>query len=116
MSVKAWRNRNHPAWWAFIVHRVSGLLLAAFIPLHFWALGQALSGEAALGGFIDWTANPAVKVAEFGLVIALAAHLAGGLRLLMLEFLPWRDWQKSLFAVSVAASIGTGLLFALNVG
>jgi fumarate reductase subunit D len=50
MSGKAWRNRNHPAWWAFIVHRVSGLLLAAFIPLHFWALGQALSGEAALGG------------------------------------------------------------------
>ncbi len=116
MSGKAWRNRNHPAWWAFIVHRVSGLLLAAFIPLHFWALSQALSGEAALGSFIEWTANPAVKVAEFGLVLALAAHLAGGLRLLALEFLPWRDWQKSLFAVSVAASVGAGLLFALNVG
>jgi fumarate reductase subunit D len=113
---RAWRNRNHPAWWAFIVHRVSGLLLAAFIPLHFWALGQALAGEAALDGFIAWTDSPLVKAAEFGLVIALAAHLGGGMRLLMLEFLPWRDWQKSLFAVSVAASIGAGLLFALNIG
>jgi len=113
---RAWRNRNHPAWWAFIVHRVSGLLLAAFIPLHFWALGQALAGEAALDGFIAWTDSPLVKVAEFGLVIALAAHLGGGMRLLMLEFLPWRDWQKSLFAVSAAASIGAGLLFALNIG
>lgn len=113
---RAWRNRNHPAWWAFIAHRVSGLLLAAFIPLHFWALGQALAGEAALDGFIAWTDSPLVKVAEFGLVVALAAHLGGGMRLLVLEFLPWRNWQKSLFALSVAASIGTGLLFALNIG
>jgi fumarate reductase subunit D len=113
---RAWRNRNHPAWWAFIVHRVSGLLLAAFIPLHFWALGQALAGEAALDGFIAWTDSPLVKVAEFGLVVALAAHLGGGMRLLVLEFLPWRNWQKSLFALSVAASIGAGLLFALNIG
>jgi fumarate reductase subunit D len=113
---RAWRNRNHPAWWAFIVHRVSGLLLAAFIPLHFWALGQALAGEAALDGFIAWTDSPLVKVAEFGLVVALAAHLGGGMRLLVLEFLPWRNWQKSLFALSVAASVGAGLLFALNVG
>jgi fumarate reductase subunit D len=113
---RAWRNRNHPAWWAFIVHRVSGLLLAAFIPLHFWALGQALAGEAALDGFIAWTDSPLVKVAELGLVVALAAHLGGGMRLLVLEFLPWRNWQKSLFALSVAASIGAGLLFALNIG
>jgi hypothetical protein len=38
------------------------------------------------------------------------------LRLLALEFLPWREWQKSLFAASVAAALAAGLLFALNVG
>ncbi|MDH4294398.1 MAG: succinate dehydrogenase, partial [Betaproteobacteria bacterium] len=31
------RARNHPAYWAFIVHRVSGVLLTLFLPLHFWA-------------------------------------------------------------------------------
>ncbi|MFN7750801.1 MAG: succinate dehydrogenase, cytochrome b556 subunit [Pseudomonadota bacterium] len=116
MSSRAWRSRNHPAYWAFLVHRVSGLALAAFLPLHFWALGQALSGPAALDGFLSWADHPAVKLAEFGLVVALAAHLAGGLRLLALEFLPWREWQKSLFAASVAAALAAGLLFALNVG
>ena len=30
-----WRARNHPAWWAFLVHRISGLALALFLPLHF---------------------------------------------------------------------------------
>ena len=43
-----------------------------------------------------------------------SATLAGGLRLLALEFLPWRDWQKSLFAVSVAVALAAGLLFALS--
>ena len=41
------RARNHPAYWAFIVHRASGLLLTLFLPLHFWALGQALHGAIA---------------------------------------------------------------------
>jgi len=107
------RARNHPAWWAFLVHRLSGLALALFLPFHFWALGQALHGEAALDGFLAWTAQPAVKAAEWGLVCLLAAHLAGGLRLLALELLPWRDWQKSLIAAAAGLTIVVGLALAL---
>ena len=109
------RARNHPAYWAFIVHRASGLLLAIFLPFHFWALGQALRSAEALDGFLRWTEYPLVKFAETGLVLLLAAHLAGGVRLLMLEFLAWRDWQKSLLAVAAAVSLAAGLAFALNV-
>jgi fumarate reductase subunit D len=108
------RARNHPAWWAFLVHRVSGLLLTIFLPLHFLALGQALHGEAALDGFLRWSDQPLVKAAEVGLVLLLSAHMAGGMRLLMLEFLPWRDWQKSLLAVAAGVSLAAGLAFLLN--
>jgi fumarate reductase subunit D len=108
-----WRARNHPAWWAFLVHRVSGLALALFLPLHFWALGQALGGAAQLDAFLAWTERPLVKLAEWGLVLLLAAHLAGGLRLLALEFLPWREWQKSLAAAAAAVALAVGLAFAL---
>jgi fumarate reductase subunit D len=108
-----YRARNHPAWWAFLVHRLSGLALAAFLPVHFWALGQALHGEAALDEFLAWTAQPLVKAAEWGLVVLLAAHLTGGLRLLALEFLPWRDWQKSLLAAGAGLTIVAGLALAL---
>jgi len=108
------RSRNHPAYWAFIVHRFSGVLLALFLPLHFWALGQALQGAAALDGFLRWTEQPLVKFAETGLVLLLAAHMAGGLRLLALEFLEWRDWQKTLLAVAASLSLAAGLAFLLN--
>jgi len=108
------RARNHPAYWAFIVHRFSGVLLALFLPLHFWALGQALHGAAALDGFLRWTEQPLVKFAETGLVLLLAAHMAGGLRLLALEFLEWREWQKTLLATAAGVSLVAGLAFLLN--
>ncbi len=107
------RARNHPAWWAFLVHRLSGLALAAFLPLHFWALGQALHGAAALDAFLRWTDQPLVKASEWAIVVLLAAHLAGGLRLLALELLPWRDWQKSLLAAAAGLTIAAGLALAL---
>ncbi len=108
------RARNHPAYWAFIVHRFSGVLLALFLPLHFWALGQALQGAAALDGFLRWTEQPLMKFAETGLVLLLAAHMACGLRLLALEFLDWREWQKTLLAAAAGVSLIAGLAFMLN--
>ena len=108
------RARSHPAYWAFIVHRVSGVALALFLPLHFWALGEALQGEARLDSFLRWTEHPLVKAGEVALVLLLAAHMAGGVRLLMIEFLAWRDWQKTLIAAASAFSLAAGLAFLLN--
>jgi fumarate reductase subunit D len=109
-----YRARNHPAYWAFLVHRVSGVLLALFLPFHFWVLGQALHGETRLESFLRWSDQPLVKFAETALVLLLAAHLTGGLRLLALEFLAWRDWHKSLLAVAAGATLVAGLAFLLN--
>ena len=33
-------SRDHPAYWAFAVHRLSGLLLALFLPAHFYVLSD----------------------------------------------------------------------------
>lgn len=110
----SWRARSHPNYLAFVVHRVSGLLLALFLPLHFWALGQAINGEAALGSFLRWTESPVLKFAETGLVILLAAHLAGGIRLLLIEFAGWRNWQKGAVAMTAGFALAAGLLFLLN--
>ena len=108
------RARSHPAYWAFVVHRISGVALALFLPLHFWALAQALQGEAHLDSFLRWTDQPLVKAAEAVLVLLLAAHMAGGLRLLAIEFLTWRDWHKSMLAAATAFSVAAGLVFLLN--
>jgi len=101
--------KRHTSYLAFAVHRVSGIALALFVPLHFWALGNALQ----LDGFLAWTEQPLVKLGEWAIVVALAAHLGGGLRVLALELLPWHDWQKGLAALAAALAVGAGLAFAL---
>jgi tripartite-type tricarboxylate transporter receptor subunit TctC len=96
--------------WMAYLHRISGTALALFLPVHFWALGRGLELDA----FLVWTQQPLVKFAEWGLVVLLAAHLGGGLRVLALEFLPWRDWQKGLAAAAAAVAFAAGLAFALG--
>jgi len=100
---------NHSSYWAALVHRVSGVALALFLPFHFWTLGNAVG----LQGFLDWANQPLVKLGEWLIVIALAAHLGGGLRVLALEFLPWHAWQKSLTAAAAAVIVAAGLAFAM---
>jgi fumarate reductase subunit D len=110
-----WRNRAHPAYWAFLIHRLSGLALALFLPLHFLVLGQALAGESALDVFLAWTQRPLVKVSEIVLVFLLAVHLTGGLRLLAIEFVGWKgESQKALIAAAGGAAVFCALLYALN--
>ena len=108
-----YRARMHAGYWAFAVHRVSGLALALFLPEHFWALGLALQGEPGLDGFLRWTDSTAFKLGEWTLVMLLAAHLMGGVRLLLIEFAPWSGPRKNLIALAMGCGIAAGLAFAL---
>lgn len=107
-------HRNHPTYWAFVLHRLSGLALALFLPVHLYILSLVISDGGQFDAFLDWTAHPLVKAAETGLVILLALHMAGGLRLLAVEFLPWRDRQKTFAAIAAGFALAIGLLYLLN--
>ena len=107
------RAHRHPAWWAYLVHRLSGLALGLFLPLHFWALGRALQGEPGLETFLRFADHPLVKFAEWTLVLLLALHLAGGLRLLLIEFGPWNGLRKNWIAAGAGFGLATSLAFAL---
>jgi fumarate reductase subunit D len=115
VKASSWRNRGHAAYGAFLLHRVSGLALTLFLPLHFLVLGRALKGEEALDQVLRWTQAPGVQASEIALVFLLAAHLTGGLRLLLVEFVGWRsDAQKALIATAGGVAAFCALAFALN--
>lgn len=108
------RARAHPAYGAFLMHRLSGLALALFLPLHFWALGQALHGAAALDGFLQLADQPLFKAAEWGLVVLLALHMMGGVRLLLIEFGSASSLRKNWIAGAVGFAAAAGMAFALS--
>lgn len=107
-------HRKHPLWLAHMLHRISGVALALFLPVHFLTLGLALNDAARLDGLLAWTDMAVVKFAEFGLVFLLAVHAFGGLRLLALELLPWSPRHKSFAAAAVAVAVFVAGVFFLQ--
>lgn len=107
-------HRRHSGYRAFLMHRLSGLGLVLFLPLHFLVLGLALRHSATLDGFLRWTQQPLVELAEAALVALLAVHLTGGLRLLLLELLAWRGGYPFLISAGTGLALLVGMLFLLN--
>jgi fumarate reductase subunit D len=105
------RARRHASWWAFLVHRVSGVLLTIFLPIHFWTLGHALQGEAALQSTLKWYENPLFKFGEWALVLLLTAHALGGIRLLLIEFRPWQGLRRGWIAAAGLVALAVSLIF-----
>ncbi len=106
--------RRDALWSAAMIHRVSGVALAVFLPFHFLVLGFALRGEAAFDGFLGWTKQPIVKLAEAGLIFCLAVHLIGGIRVLMLESHGWRPGQRAFAIGGIAGAALLGALFLIT--
>jgi fumarate reductase subunit D len=109
------KHRGSALWLAAMVHRLSGLGLAIFLPLHFLALGLAINGEARLDSFLRWSEQPMVKLAETGLLFLLAVHLLGGLRVLVIENFAWHDGQKQLATLAAAISAIIAFVFLARV-
>lgn len=107
--------RAHPLWLAFVLHRISGVGLALFLPLHFWVLSLALTQPEKLNHFLRFADQPIVKASEFGLVFLLAVHVFGGLRLMAMEWLPWSAPQKTLAAGAVGVAFLISGSFFLQV-
>jgi fumarate reductase subunit D len=103
-----------PGFIAAMLHRLSGVALAVFLPMHFLALGTALKGAGALDSFLALTQSWVILIAEWGLVSALAVHLALGLRVLAIEWFAMRDRSAVLVSSCVAAAAAVGVLFLLN--
>ena len=107
MTARRLNHRQSILWIAALVHRLSGLALAIFLPLHFLALGLAINGEARLEGFLRWSDQPVVKLAESGLVFLVMVHL----RLLVIENFDWRDGQKQLATIAAGISAIVAFVF-----
>jgi fumarate reductase subunit D len=115
VSAQGIKHRGSALWIAAMIHRLSGLALAIFLPVHFFVLGLSFHGGARLDQFLRWSGQPLVKFAEGGLVFLLTVHLLGGLRVLVIENMDWRDGQKQLATVAAAVSAIVAFIFLVRV-
>ena len=114
MITQGLKHRGSALWIAAMIHRLSGLALAIFLPIHFFVLGLSFHGGARLDSFLRWSDQPLVKLAEGGLVFLLTVHLLGGLRVLVIENFDWRDGQKQLATLAAAISAVVAFVFLVR--
>lgn len=93
--------------YGWLLHRISGLALVAYVGLHFWVLGSAMHGRAALDAQLALFKAPVFEVFE-GIIIAVGAfHLFNGLRMIAIELLNLTRIQKYLFWVVIFCTVGS---------
>ncbi len=69
----------------YVLHRITGLVLLAFLSLHVLVTSSRLFGERAWEWAMGMTHSPLVKLAEYAVFAAFVFHAVNGLRLVAIE-------------------------------
>jgi len=90
--------------WAFVLHRLTGLVLVFYLFLHFYFLSNLARGPEAYASMLAAMKSPWVTALEAGLVGAASFHGLNGLRLVLMGFNIGVRRHKAMFWGAVALS------------
>lgn len=91
--------------WGFVLHRISGLLLSAYLAVHLVLLSRLLAGPSAWDAFVGLMRSRVILALDLALLGATVFHGFNGLRLTLLG-LGWAvDRQKELFWVCLVFTV-----------
>ena len=107
-------SHRQPGFMAALLHRLSGIALAIFLPLHFLALATVLDGANALDSFLALTRMPLVRASELALIAALATHMTLGLRILAIELFDIRERTAVVLSGCAAVVLAVGVAYLLG--
>jgi len=94
---------------AFLVHRVTGFAIFAFLCLHILDVGLFSISHDTYDAVQRLYGSAPLRVFECGLLFAILFHTGNGLRLLVLDLVPSASsWSQRMlaFVVVVAAAVG----------
>lgn len=98
-----------------ILHRVSGVIMLFAVGILIWLLNSSLASSESFAGVESLFDNFMVKFIMWGILTALAYHLFGGLRHLVMDTGRWEELAsgtasaKAVFILTVAFSMLAGI-------
>ena len=99
---------------AWILHRITGLLLLFYLLLHLWVLGSANAGPGAFDQRLQLVQSPLFHFLEIGLILTVFYHMVNGLSITVMDFFNLSRKHKTLVTVSVVVFAILAIV-ALNV-
>jgi len=105
---------KHGGSWAWILHRLTGLGLTAYIYLHIYALTSLTQGEKAFDEEMKLFSTPFFKLLEWALFSLVLFHAFNGVRIILVDWANGARYHKKVLAVvyvlAVVLFVGMGYL------
>ena len=98
--------RGKSGQWAFVIHRITGVLVFMFLLLHVIDVSLVNISATLYNEVHMLYGNVLLRLFEVGLLFALLFHALNGLRIVMIDFFPGaiRN-EKAMFSIVVFASV-----------
>ena len=101
--------RGREGHYAWLLHRVGGLGIMAFLLLHILDIFLVGFGPEIFGKFLILYTWPPFKIAELGLIFGVVYHAFNGVRIIMVDFWPNRfsnlRMQRNMFRVVLVLTL-----------
>ena len=94
------------------LHRVTGIVVAAYLVAHLFVLGTVLSSGRSFDNVMEVLAKPGVKVGEIILIWVVLLHAVNGVRLFALDLVPSLNHRISAYVVA-GVTVILGILVAV---
>lgn len=97
---------------ASILHRVSGVIMLFAVGILLWLLSESLSSEQGFQNVVDIVSGFFGTFILWGILTALAYHIAGGIRHLLMDMGYFEELESGALSAKVAL-IATAVLSIL---
>ncbi len=101
-----WPTNMKTGMWAWVGHRLTGLVLVAYVFLHLSFISTASwgDGEDSFDALMATTSQPLFVLMDFALVAVVVYHAMNGLRVVLFDFCIGIRHQKLVFWIVMAIS------------
>ena len=72
--------------WAWMLFRISGLVLVLYLFVHVWVISQGRAGAESLNKLFEFFDKPLLVFLDLMLVAAVLYHALNGVRILLMDF------------------------------
>jgi len=101
--------------WAWILFRISGLVLVAYLFVHLWVISQGrVGGAESLNGLFEFFDRPLLVFLDLLLVAAVLYHALNGVRILLMDVGVGISRHKAVFWVCMLVAALVFCAFALK--
>ena len=101
--------------WAWMLFRISGLVLVFYLFVHVWVISQGrVGGPETLDSFFEFFDRPLLVFLDLMLVAAVLYHALNGVRIILMDFGVGIRQHKAVFWVCMLVAAAALVLFAVK--